>query len=39
MALKQYEVDTIAIEEFNQAFSQLSPTEFVQEILMVTDWR
>ena len=34
MALKQYEVDTIAIEEFNQAFSQLSPTEFVQEILM-----
>ena len=34
MALKQYEVDTIAIEEFNQAFSQLSPTEFVQEILI-----
>jgi len=34
MALRQYEVDTIAIEEFNQAFSQLSPTEFVEDILI-----
>jgi len=34
LALQQYEVDTIAIEEFNQAFSQLSPTEFVETILI-----
>lgn len=34
MALKQCAVDTIAIEEFNQAFSQLSPSEFVQNILI-----
>ncbi len=34
MALKQCAVDTIAFEEFNQAFSQLSPSEFVQNILI-----
>ena len=34
MALGQYAVDSIAIEEFNQPFSQLSPTEFVREILI-----
>jgi len=34
LALQQYEVDTIAIEEFNQTFSQLSPTEFVETILI-----
>ncbi|BEI43264.1 hypothetical protein PHIN10_14130 [Polynucleobacter sp. HIN10] len=34
MALKQCAVDTIAIEEFNQAFSHLSPSEFVQNILI-----
>ncbi len=34
MALKQCAVDTIAIEEINQAFSQLSPSEFVQNILI-----
>ena len=34
MALGQCAVDTIAIEEFNQAFSQLTPSEFVQNILI-----
>ncbi len=34
MALRQCAVDTIAIEEFNQAFSKLSPSEFVQNILI-----
>ncbi len=34
MALKRCAVDTIAIEEFNQAFSKLSPSEFVQNILI-----
>ena len=34
MALRQCAVDTIAIEEFNFAFSQLSPSEFVQNILI-----
>lgn len=33
-ALKQCEIDTIAIEEFNHAFSKLSPSEFVQDILI-----
>jgi riboflavin kinase/FMN adenylyltransferase len=34
MALRQCAIDTIAIEEFNQAFSKLSPSEFVQNILI-----
>ena len=41
VALKQWGVDTIAIEEFNQAFSQLSPSEFVEDILirkLNTNW-
>ncbi len=33
-ALGQCEIDTIAIEEFNHAFSKLSPSEFVQDILI-----
>ena len=33
-ALQQCEIDTIAIEEFNHAFSKLSPSEFVQDILI-----
>jgi riboflavin kinase/FMN adenylyltransferase len=34
LALKNCQMDAIVIEEFNQAFAQLSPDEFVQEILI-----
>jgi riboflavin kinase/FMN adenylyltransferase len=34
IALKSHEIDQVVIAEFNQAFSQLSPDEFVKKVLI-----
>ena len=34
IALKSHEIDQVVIAEFNQAFSQLSPDEFVNKVLI-----